>query len=135
MILNPADRTLKVSNAGHNPVLHYDSRTGAVRKINPRGIALGFDRGRLFDSNLEEITITLSPDDRVLAYTDGVVEALDAEGGEFGEAKLIETLRDGLEDDSKALVQRILAAVEAHRGETEQSDDITMTTLRLQGAP
>jgi sigma-B regulation protein RsbU (phosphoserine phosphatase) len=133
MILNPKERTLRVSNAGHNPVLYYDGRARTVERVNPRGIALGFDRGPLFESNLEEITLTLNPSDRILAYTDGVVEALNAEGGEFGEKKLVEAILSGPEADSKGLIQNILGAVKAHRGETEQSDDITMTTFRLEG--
>lgn len=131
MILNPKARTLQVSNAGHNPVLHYRADTGQVEPINPSGIALGFDKGPVFDSNLDEIRVDLSRGDRIVAYTDGVVEALDADGKEFGEQRLEEIVRLGGGESSKELVQRLVAALADHQGGTEQSDDITITTFHL----
>ena len=135
MILHPKDRTLRVSNAGHNPILRYDARTGEVEEINPRGIAVGFDKGPLFESNLDEITVTLAPGDRILAFTDGVVEAHDPRGEEFGEERVRELLRTAGDLDSKGLVQKLLAEVESHQAGTEQSDDITITTFRLEDVP
>ena len=132
MILNPKERRLQVSSAGHNPLLHYRARTGEVESVNPRGIALGFDKGPVFDSNLDEISVNLDPGDRIVAYTDGVVEALNARGEEFGEERLEAILRSSGGEDSKSFVHRLVSDLEAHQKGAEQSDDITITTFRLE---
>lgn len=131
MVLNPKERTLRVSSAGHNPLLHYQASKGEVVPINPRGMALGFDKGPVFDSNLDEVSVSLEVGDRILAYTDGVVEALDAQGGEFGDERLQTILASQTGEDSRGLVHRIVAELEEHQAGTEQSDDITITTFRL----
>ncbi|MCZ6602713.1 MAG: SpoIIE family protein phosphatase [Planctomycetota bacterium] len=131
MVLDPRENIVRVSNAGHNPLLHYRARSGKVEEINPRGIALGFDKGPVFDSTLDEISVKLEPGDRIVAYTDGVVEALNAKGEEFGEERLERFVRDSAHEDSKRLVHNLIAALEKHQEGTEQSDDITITTFRL----
>jgi sigma-B regulation protein RsbU (phosphoserine phosphatase) len=73
--------------------------------------------------------ITLAPGDLLVIYTDGVTEANDAAGDEFGEARLIETVRACRSLAPEDLVAAIQKAVQKFSS-GEQSDDLTMVIAR-----
>ncbi|GIW71733.1 MAG: hypothetical protein KatS3mg102_1275 [Planctomycetota bacterium] len=131
-VLDVHTRVLTVSSAGHSPLLHYEAAAGTCRQINPSGMALGFDKGRTFDDTIEEQAITLQPGDRILAYTDGVIEAMDENEREFGLERLTAFVREHAALSSKDFTNALVQALERHRGRAEQSDDITITTLRVE---
>jgi sigma-B regulation protein RsbU (phosphoserine phosphatase) len=73
----------------------------------------------------------LAPGDRVVIYTDGVTEAVDASGTMFGEDRLyalLESLPRTL--DAREIVERVLAGVRDFLGDVEAGDDITVMALR-----
>jgi sigma-B regulation protein RsbU (phosphoserine phosphatase) len=80
----------------------------------------------MFDTwTCETVETSLERGDRLVLYSDGVTEAIDAAGAEYGDARLVETLaRDGKEG-ADALVARIAADVNAFGG-ADQYDDITV---------
>ena len=124
-------KELKVCSAGHNPMVYYNHQKGDCELINPNGIALGFDKGPIFDANLKEQSIQLAPNDRIVAYTDGVVEAMSEEKEEFGDKRFYAIVKQHATLPSKDFINKITGALEEHRGEAEQSDDITITTLKV----
>ena len=73
--------------------------------------------------------ITLAPGDLLVIYTDGVTEATDAAGEEFGEARLVETVRASLTLPPARLVTAIQNAVQEYSS-GEQSDDLTLVIAR-----
>ncbi|HZU99580.1 MAG TPA: SpoIIE family protein phosphatase [Planctomycetota bacterium] len=131
MVLNVKTHELKVASAGHNPLVIFRAESGQNELVKPQGIALGFDKGTIFDNNVQEMTIQLNPGDRICAYTDGVNEAMNAESEEFGDERFYNLVKQHARLSSKDFVQKIVAELEAHRGEAEQSDDITITTLAV----
>jgi serine phosphatase RsbU (regulator of sigma subunit) len=131
-VLDVHSRKLTVSSAGHSPMLHFAAATGTVRQVNPSGMALGFDKGRTFDDTIAEEVVTLAPGDRILTYTDGVMEAMDEENAEFGLEQLEGLVTELGELSSKDFTDTLVARLEEHRGGAEQSDDITITTLRVE---
>jgi sigma-B regulation protein RsbU (phosphoserine phosphatase) len=64
-----------------------------------------------------------------VAFTDGVNEAMNAESEEFGDERFYGLVKQHARLSSKEFVNRIVEELKAHRGEAEQSDDITITTL------
>lgn len=119
---------LSFANGGHNlPLLH---RAGAgVEALDAEGAALGI----LADVEFEEKTLHLGPDDLLLLYTDGVVEAGAPDGRQFGDAALerVVTARDGM--GPARLLDAVHAAVRHHAAGTPQQDDITL--LAVQSRP
>ncbi|MBO4401470.1 MAG: SpoIIE family protein phosphatase [Selenomonadaceae bacterium] len=120
-------------NAGHNPPLVRHSKTGAfeyltaVKKSPPLGV--------IEDLNFAQKSITLEAGDEIFLYTDGVTEAMNEAHELFGEKALQEALNgQPLEASPKETIEAVLAAVRAHAGAAEQSDDITMLTLKVRGA-
>ncbi len=132
MILDVQNKTLKVASAGHNPSVLYRAKTNTVELINPQGIALGFDKGPIFDNHIREQEIVLEEGDRITAYTDGVTEAMSEKGDEYGDEPFYDLVRETAKKSSKDFVASVVESLEGHRGRAEQSDDITVTTLAIQ---
>lgn len=131
MVLDIVDRKLKVASAGHNPLVVFRADSGNVELVKPKGIALGFDKGPIFDSNIKEIEIELHPGDRIVAYTDGVNEAMDEDEEEFGDDAFYNLVRKNASLSSQEFVETVVRAIEEHSGNAEQSDDITIATLAV----
>jgi catechol 2,3-dioxygenase-like lactoylglutathione lyase family enzyme len=113
-------RRIRYANCGHPPAL-LSRRNGRVERLAATTAAIG-----MFDTwTCETVETSLERGDRLVLYSDGVTEAIDAAGAEYGDARLVETLaRDGKEG-ADALVARIAADVNAFGG-ADQYDDITV---------
>ena len=131
-VLNVRTRRLTVASAGHNPLVIYRAQTRDIELVKPQGIALGFDKGQIFDSHIVEQVIQLHRGDRMVAYTDGVVEAMNERDEEFGDETFYKLTRQYGHKSSKEYIQTVVRALEKHRGKAEQSDDITITTIRVE---
>jgi phosphoserine phosphatase RsbU/P len=116
-------RTLQYVNAGHNPpvVLHED---GSHHRLQDGGGVLGVFPNQAFTLG----TIQLCPGDRVVLYTDGVTEAGNADGEEFGDARLIGQVAENRQAGAEEIQKRIMKAA----GEFCQNnwhDDATLLVL------
>ena len=75
-------------------------------------------------------TLTLPHGGVLVAYTDGVCEARDAQDEEFGDERLAAMLADGRHRTARELCASILDAVRAHRGSRQDQDDVTALVVR-----
>lgn len=131
-MLNVRTGEMTMCSAGHNPAVVYLERKGACRLWNPEGIALGFDKGPTFDRVLRESKLQFEPGDRVVMYTDGVVEAMNSRNQQYGEARFYRFVLDHARMSSKEFVWELVRDLEEHTGRADQYDDITIVTLRLE---
>jgi serine phosphatase RsbU (regulator of sigma subunit) len=118
---------ISFSNAGHNfPVV---LRSGGERICLDRG---GVLLGVLEETPFEEDAVPLHPGDRVLFYTDGVSEAMNGSGEEFGEERLCDLVA-GLPGEltSEQVSGRVLAGLRDFLGGVEPQDDITVMVLQV----
>ena len=76
------------------------------------------------------INVPIEPGDCLLLYTDGVTEALDSAGDEFGVERTIESVRASARDGAQAVVNRVIEDVRDFSGTTPQNDDITLIAIR-----
>jgi sigma-B regulation protein RsbU (phosphoserine phosphatase) len=123
-ILNPATGELVYINGGHEPPVIAGAQ-GVKERLMPTGPALG-----LFPD--VEFTIgqtRLEPGDILLAYTDGVTDALSAKGETFGEDGLLKALQP-LPASSEKLVEKLKGALGEHMQGKDQFDDITLLVVR-----
>jgi len=81
----------------------------------------------------EEQSIALHPGDVLILYTDGIIEARNPQGEQFGEDRLRELLAEYSLLPPGALADRIYEAVRQHSQDTAQQDDITLLILKVQG--
>jgi serine phosphatase RsbU (regulator of sigma subunit) len=130
-ILNVRTKEMTVASAGHNPMLIWRAATRTIEKVRPNGIALGFDKGPVFNRTIREQKVPLQPGDRVVLYTDGVVESMNAQREEWGDEALDELTLKYATQSSKEYVRLLVKALEEHQGQAEQHDDITIMTFRI----
>jgi serine phosphatase RsbU (regulator of sigma subunit) len=117
---------LRYVNAGHNhPILVHSS--GTIERLETGGLPLGVNDKALYQSG-ESL---LSVGDRVIIFTDGVVEAQNAKEEEYGEARLLEVLKSPLEECSAELLKRLMASLDSFVGTASRYDDITLLILRI----
>lgn len=129
-ILDHQSATVTLCRAGHDAPLLYRAKDQSVSRINPPGMALGIDSGSVFNRVTNDFTLTLETGDCVLFYTDGVTEAFDAQGEEFGLQRVIESLVAGAGDGATEMIARLTDDVRAFIGPHPQSDDITIIAIR-----
>ena len=112
-------------NAGHNPPILRRS-DGATENLEIGGLPLGIDSAATYQTG----EITLQQGDALILYTDGVIEAFNQRGEEFGNTRWIEAIRAlpawGAAESLQFLMRRVDEFVLA----TRQSDDITCLVFR-----
>ena len=123
-ILTP-DGELTYCNAGHNPPLLVGK--SGVRRLTTGGLIVG-----LFEeAEYEQEVVTMSPGDTLVIFSDGVSEATNAEGTEFGDGRLLKCVQACASDiEPHELVERVLSGVREFTVGEPQSDDITVLVVR-----
>jgi sigma-B regulation protein RsbU (phosphoserine phosphatase) len=121
---------LTLARAGHEAPLCCREHFRHIETIEAPGMALGIDAGDVFDEVIKDVTVQLSPLDTVVVYTDGINEAVDDEGNEFGQERLNEVLREAGPQSVDFLVKTIVDRVQAFSSGHPQSDDITLAVVQ-----
>ena len=129
LILDTSKSTLTIARAGHEPLLLIRPNQ-PVEPILTKGMALGIDNGANFDLLIEEKTIQLSPREAVVLYTDGITEAMDAQGQQFGRENFLEALRVASGGNSREIVVNVCEHVKRFIGAQPQHDDITLVVIK-----
>src|SRR5262249_5901977 len=128
VVLEPSSHRVTLVNAGHLSPLLYRHASGTFQECVPRkqsGLALGIMENYPFETS----QVVLQPGDAILSYTDGVTDAGNVRE-EFFSAKGVTTALQGAGSGSpKALIERLLKAVELHSAGAKQNDDITLAAL------
>ena len=127
-----ASRRLRYANCGHLPplLLSTGEENGAagicrVQRLDPTSMVVG-----LFDNWKCEVAETkLAPGDTLVLYTDGITEARNSAGEEFGESRLVETLQNSCHLPVESLLRTVVKEVQQFTG-GEQQDDITLVVVR-----
>jgi phosphoserine phosphatase RsbU/P len=122
---------LRYASAGHNPPLLLRSGAGQTEPLDAEGLLLGV----LPDVEFVEMETTLGRDDVVLLYTDGIVEAIDPAGKQFGEARLAEVLCEERSQPAGDALDAILKSVRNHCARRPRTDDVTAVVIRVEGDP
>ena len=121
---------VKLARAGHpNPYL-WRQQSGTVETVRSPGIGIGIDDGDVFERVMRDHEITLSSGDLLLCYTDGINEAMDADGDEFGGERIEQVLAKSASKGAQAVVDDLIAAVNAFVGSRSSTDDITVIALQ-----
>jgi sigma-B regulation protein RsbU (phosphoserine phosphatase) len=111
--------------AGHPPLLVWRAATGAVERVTENGLLMG----AFADATYTEVERPLASGDRLLLYTDGVMEAANASDEEFGLDRLEAALAETASLELAAQADAILARLAAWRGAVPQRDDVTLVLL------
>ena len=123
--LDPSTGDIAYVNAGHNaPILRKGH--GAVERLEAGGIPMGI----LDEASYQLGATQLSPGDCLVVFTDGVVEAINAQGDEYGEAELIQLVSRRAASTPAQLLRGLLEELDVFVGNTPQHDDMTCLLLK-----
>jgi phosphoserine phosphatase RsbU/P len=124
---DPATRVLQYVNAGHNsPVIRH--KDGGTLRLESSGLPFGITPEAQFTAS----TVQLLQDDTLVLFTDGVVEAFNAAGQEFTDARWVGVIRSMPLMPASDTLKYLLRTVEEFVGATRQSDDITCLVMHCQ---
>jgi len=123
-VLDSKDNRLTYCNAGHNPPVLVRAN-GTACELNAAGAVLG----QFPDWVYEQSDLQLRPGDRLMMFTDGLVEACDQDDEPFGEERLISVASENGTANAEELKTVLMRAASVHCGERFQ-DDASMIVLR-----
>jgi len=130
LILDHQRDGVTLARAGHDAPLLYKGHSQTVTPVKSPGMVVGIDSGNVFDRLTVDFAVPLERDDCLVLYTDGVTEALNTDGDEFGLDRMIQSVRASATDGAQTIVKRIIEEVRNFTGSVPQNDDITLIAIR-----
>ncbi|PYK88159.1 MAG: hypothetical protein DMF47_00870 [Verrucomicrobia bacterium] len=130
LILDHARNGVTLARAGHDAPLLYKRVSQTVTPLKPPGMVVGIDSGNVFDRITGDFPVPLERDDCLVLYTDGVTEALDTDGNEFGVERTVQSVRASADNGAQAIVARLIDDLRNFVGSHPQNDDITLIAIR-----
>lgn len=131
-VIDPAERTIVSARAGHVPPLLYNpAREPVSRRLLPEGPVLGVARGAVYERLLQRETVALSPGDHLLLYTDGLEEAKNDRGDEFGADRILKIVQENAESEGNMILASLALAVDAFVGGRRADDDFTALCVKI----
>ncbi|HEY2932082.1 MAG TPA: SpoIIE family protein phosphatase [Acidobacteriota bacterium] len=122
-----SDGAFQYVNAGHNPPVLLQ-RSG-VRRLERGGLILG-----LFDAQYESETVMLEDGDLIVLFTDGLSEALNEHGEEFGEERLIEWVRHQMKQSARQVTYGLIENLRLFTKDVPLADDVTLMAMKYRSA-
>jgi transposase len=132
IILDSRNRSINFASAGHNPMILYRADNRQVYYLNPHGFPLGVDLPEKdqFRKRLALQRVQLHKDDMLVIYTDGITEAMDRDKKQFGEDRLVSTIRRYAYLTPKSFVEKLNQSIAEFTKGAEQNDDITVVAIK-----
>jgi len=123
-------RRLTYVNAGHNPpfLVRMRQEASGVERLDLGGPVIGL----MPDVPYEQASVALHPGDVILAYTDGVSEAMNLTNQEWGEQRLLDAAKSCLTLSAQQVIDRILKAADTFAADAPQYDDMTLVVIKVQ---
>ena len=118
---------ITLAKAGHPHPIFWKKKTGNFIDIECHGTGLGLVK----KGDFGEISFAIEPGDKILFYTDGIIEQNDAERNMYSEARLMKVFRDLILAGRNDIVNAIYGDVKAHAGRIPIEDDITLLLLEF----
>jgi sigma-B regulation protein RsbU (phosphoserine phosphatase) len=125
VVWDDSNRTLQVSNSGlPRPIYRHDGKTDIIE-------ATGLPLGLFDDAEYDEFTFRAKPGDIFVFYSDGILDARNANGDMFGRTRLEKVVSQNSEASAPDLITAIFSAVSKHVGGEEAFDDQTVVAIRV----
>jgi sigma-B regulation protein RsbU (phosphoserine phosphatase) len=125
VVWDDSNRTLQVANSGlPRPIYRHDGKTDIIE-------ATGLPLGLFDDAEYDEFTFRAKPGDIFIFYSDGILDARNANGDMFGRTRLEKVVTQNAEASAPDLITAIFSAVAKHVGGEEAFDDQTVVAIRV----
>ncbi|MDZ7333472.1 MAG: SpoIIE family protein phosphatase [candidate division KSB1 bacterium] len=129
LIFDLNKKVLRISNAGHNPIVHYNSQSRSCQLVELKGCALNLIKQCDYDKK----EIPLQPNDLFLIYTDGVTEATNENQELFEERRLIQAVEEMASQSADAVIQNVKSKLNSFMGKAKQADDVLVIAMKVSG--
>ncbi len=130
-VLDPAAHSFTYASAGHDVPLLISAGGGVGSLERPGGLLLGI----FPDQKYRELAVAIAPGDALLMFTDGITEAADDRGTQFGEKALSDLLDKTREATAAGIVKSVCSAVDSFSCPEYKRDDLTAVAIRRRSAP
>jgi len=126
-VLNPAESCLTFASAGHGPIVFYDREADSFEELAATAVPLGILDGVNFK---DTVARKLKKGDLAVILTDGLFEAVNAAGEQFGIGRICDLLRAGRNLPARKMIDSLRVAVTDWAGDLPQAEDLTAVIIR-----
>ncbi|MBL9129962.1 MAG: SpoIIE family protein phosphatase, partial [Verrucomicrobiaceae bacterium] len=131
LVLEHGSPVVTLARAGHTDALVWRKNTGRVEAMRSPGMGVGIDdSGVVFERVTKDLSFDMQPGDCLLLFTDGVNEAMNPQGDEFGEARIETALARLAPAGPQAVLDGLLAELDTFLAGKRSHDDITLIALQ-----
>ncbi len=132
-LVDPSAGKASVVSAGHKaPLLRCCAADGNLRTVHPDGIALGFDKGPIFDRRLQLVEVPIEPGDRLVLTNSAPVAIKNAEGREVGEKAFYARVHKHAPLDTHHFLKNLKRDLEQYAGGLGVKRDVSLVTISRQ---
>jgi serine phosphatase RsbU (regulator of sigma subunit) len=129
-LLDPGAGRAQIVCAGHKvPLLRYDAEGGQIRVVHPEGIALGFDKGPVFDRRIQMVETPIEPGDRFVLTNSAPVELVNEAGQELGEKGFYSRVLKHATLDTTQFLKQLRRDLEKFAGMGGLNRDVSFVTV------
>jgi len=130
--LDSEKRTISFASAGHNPMILYRKDIDSCYFLNTRGMPLGISLpdGVEFEQTIEHDKVKLKKDDMLIIYTDGITEAMNKAGEQYGNDRLIEFIKNNSDLHPDEFTAALDSDINRFTSGAPQNDDITLVVIK-----
>jgi serine phosphatase RsbU (regulator of sigma subunit) len=125
------NHTIDMARAGHCPTLFYSAKNNQSEFLHSEGLGLGILRNNSYAQFIETKSITFDKDDILLLYTDGITEAKNDQGDEFGYDALLSIVTQYSHLSSKELTKMVMDEVMSFTKGSKPEDDYTLLAIKF----
>jgi serine phosphatase RsbU (regulator of sigma subunit) len=129
--LNCKTNTLSFARAGHCPLLYYNSKLDKASLLQPDGIGVGLEKGVVFRKKLKEEKVKCQSGDIFAFYTDGLSEARNHNGEEYGDERLCDLIATNASKNAPELKDIVIDSILSFLDGQSLSDDLTLLLVKL----
>jgi len=129
--LNCKTNTLSFARAGHCPLLYYNSKQNEASLLQPEGIGVGLEKGVVFREKLKEEEVKCQSGDIFVFYTDGLSEARNHAGEEYGDERLRDLVATNATKTTPELKDLVIDSILSFLDGQSLSDDLTLLLVKL----
>jgi len=129
-IIDAKDRCFTFCRAGHCPLYYMSPNLKKPQMLEPKGIGVGLDAGKIFEKTLEPMQVTLQDEDALLLFTDGVTEARNPKGEEFGEERLAQAFLQVKDENSTEIKKALIHQIYTFFDGQNAYDDLTFIIIK-----
>jgi serine phosphatase RsbU (regulator of sigma subunit) len=127
-VVDLSNGKLLLARGGHCPMILISDND--IKFIKPQGIGVGLEKGDLFDKSLEEIEIDLKRNSSCIFYTDGINEARNKFGEEFGTQRLFDSAMKHSNLNASDIANNIILDIKQFTGYEKEYDDLTLVVFK-----